>query len=466
MKTSLIEYSLETDNFMNELIAKKNILLKDKIIKNKPSSNQVNLIIKLFEENKFELLLDIINKLLIEFPVNHTLHHILGAIYAKQNNFKKAIKCYEICKIINPYDEKIFNDTGNAQFKLGYLKKALNNFQKAIELNPKYSDSYNNIGNVYKNLDKITLAILNYKKAIKLNPYNSTYYLNLGQVYHICHKLDKCIRCFEKAVSINPSFENQLSLTEIILKEKKDAKTALQLINGALLKKPMDTRAVAYKIICLRGVNKFEESNEIISFNRLVQIDYLNSYNQNNQLLFNRKLAFSLKNHSDRKEEIDQYGWAIRGGTVIRNLFSSNDAIIKKFQKITKTVIDNAISNLDKKDNHPFLLNKPNNYRIDCWANLLKEGDFQSNHIHNNGWMSGVYYVELPKLNSNKDFAGWIEFNRTGYDLPHFGGEKDIQRLKPKTGMFILFPSYVWHGTIPYSGKDNRISISFDVVPI
>jgi hypothetical protein len=31
--------------------------------------------------------------------------------------------------------------------------------------------------------------------------------------------------------------------------------------------------------------------------------------------------------------------------------------------------------------------------------------------------------------------------------------------------MYILFPSYVWHGTIPYSGKYNRVSISFDIIP-
>ena len=64
----------------------------------------------------------------------------------------------------------------------------------------------------------------------------------------------------------------------------------------------------------------------------------------------------------------------------------------------------------------------------------------------------------------NNENAGWIEFNRSGYNLPHFGNDKGIQKIKPKKGMFILFPSYVWHGTIPFSGSKNRVSISFDIM--
>ena len=86
------------------------------------------------------------------------------------------------------------------------------------------------------------------------------------------------------------------------------------------------------------------------------------------------------------------------------------------------------------------------------------------NHIHDQGWMSGVYYVDLPDLSlERKKNAGWIEFNRSGYDLPHYGGDREVQVIKPELGMLIMFPSYVWHGTIPYLGNSNRVSISFDI---
>ena len=126
--------------------------------------------------------------------------------------------------------------------------------------------------------------------------------------------------------------------------------------------------------------------------------------------------------------------------------------------------VENYVRDLPINSNHPFLLRKVEGFNIDsCWVNFLEPGDFQSNHIHNNGWLSGVYYLDEPKVEKDKENAGWIEFNRSGYNLPHFGGEKEIKLIKPEIGMFILFPSYVWHGTIPYTADYTRGSISFDI---
>ena len=109
-------------------------------------------------------------------------------------------------------------------------------------------------------------------------------------------------------------------------------------------------------------------------------------------------------------------------------------------------------------------MKKPSSYSLNCWANVLETGDYQANHIHNEGWMSGVYYVSIPSIEAEvAENAGWIIFNRAGYDLPHFGGEYGIKTIRPVPGMLILFPSYVWHGTIPFSGTKSRVSISFDV---
>ena len=36
---------------------------------------------------------------------------------------------------------------------------------------------------------------------------------------------------------------------------------------------------------------------------------------------------------------------------------------------------------------------------------------------------------------------------------------------KPGVGRLVLFPSYVWHGTIPFHAAQNRTTIAFDAVP-
>jgi hypothetical protein len=37
--------------------------------------------------------------------------------------------------------------------------------------------------------------------------------------------------------------------------------------------------------------------------------------------------------------------------------------------------------------------------------------------------------------------------------------------VRPKAGMLVLFPSYFWHGTLPFSSPQARLTVAFDAVP-
>jgi hypothetical protein len=37
--------------------------------------------------------------------------------------------------------------------------------------------------------------------------------------------------------------------------------------------------------------------------------------------------------------------------------------------------------------------------------------------------------------------------------------------VKPKPGRLVLFPSYMWHGTVPFTTDEARMTIAFDAVP-
>ena len=146
-------------------------------------------------------------------------------------------------------------------------------------------------------------------------------------------------------------------------------------------------------------------------------------------------------------------------------LFEHQDPILDILKLSLEKTINQYISELPSDQNHPFLAIKPYKYSLDIWANFLGPTNYQSGHIHNKGWLSGVFYVNTYEGNGRESdpTAGWIEFNRPGYGLPCLGGEKFIRKIKPEPGLVVLFPSYVWHGTIPFSDEGERISIAFDV---
>jgi hypothetical protein len=59
---------------------------------------------------------------------------------------------------------------------------------------------------------------------------------------------------------------------------------------------------------------------------------------------------------------------------------------------------------------------------------------------------------------------GWIKFGEPSLDLAL---KKPIRRaIQPAQGRLVLFPSYMWQGTVPFHDKSARTTIAFDVVPM
>ena len=75
--------------------------------------------------------------------------------------------------------------------------------------------------------------------------------------------------------------------------------------------------------------------------------------------------------------------------------------------------------------------------------------------------MSGVVYLKvLPNLEKKE---GAIEFSLNGEHYSHPDSPKIV--YQPKIGDIVLFPSSLYHRTIPFSKDIDRISIAFDLMP-
>ena len=68
-----------------------------------------------------------------------------------------------------------------------------------------------------------------------------------------------------------------------------------------------------------------------------------------------------------------------------------------------------------------------------------------------------------PAVQDQGDHAGWLRFGappiptRPSLSAEHF--------VRPEPGLLVLFPSYLWHGTVPFGGDQVRTTIAFDLVP-
>jgi hypothetical protein len=112
------------------------------------------------------------------------------------------------------------------------------------------------------------------------------------------------------------------------------------------------------------------------------------------------------------------------------------------------------------------MAHRPGRVKLKSWAALLHGDGFQRWHVHPEGWISGVYYVDLPKLErADGGTEGDIEFGVFPFTdgIPNF--DSHCWRIKPEVGTLLLFPSYYAHRTWPTEVSDRRLSIAFDVIP-
>jgi hypothetical protein len=123
------------------------------------------------------------------------------------------------------------------------------------------------------------------------------------------------------------------------------------------------------------------------------------------------------------------------------------------------------IAGLAEDAQHPFLSRRSRDFRYaGSWSSRLRDSGFHVNHLHPLGWISSCYYVAVPDAAKDETARqGWIKFGEPSFEVAL---KNPVRRaIQPVAGRLVLFPSYMWHGTIPFRDDAARTTIAFDVVP-
>jgi uncharacterized protein (TIGR02466 family) len=124
--------------------------------------------------------------------------------------------------------------------------------------------------------------------------------------------------------------------------------------------------------------------------------------------------------------------------------------LLEKSSSIIRTIISDISPNVPE-----FVIRS-------MWGNVSPNGGFNFTHVHPTGWLSAVYYVDIPsgcpgitfedpRPAKLMDFQNSCLVNDSYYDHT------------PKTGELVLFPSWLPHFVNVNTTDKTRISISFNV---
>jgi Flp pilus assembly protein TadD len=149
-------------------------------------------------------------------------------------------------------------------------------------------------------------------------------------------------------------------------------------------------------------------------------------------------------------------------------LFGRPQPVLAAAERALQQAIERHLATLPDDPQHPFLRRRAPHVRFcGSWSVKLWSSGRHVNHIHAEGWMSSAFYVALPPAmltpSGAQAQAGWIQFGQPplelGLDLP------PRRVIRPRPGALALFPSYMWHGTVPFEDSAPRITIAFDMLP-
>ena len=428
------------------------------------------------------------NQVLIKDPNHFGSIFYLGSIYLQNRNFIEAKKLFEKAVKIKPSHAEVHHNLGQSYKELGDVDKAIKCFQKAIKIQPKILASHNNLGVMQKELGNNEEAIKCFQNAIKIQPNFAASHNNLGIVYVAIKQFENAIKCFENAIKNNSRFTMAHYNLGKVYKELKNYTKAVQYFENA-----NTTRSRAEILESLyfskdfetysTTLNKFTESDplnlriatmaEYVSKKENVTNDYPFCRDPLKYVYTNNlKGAISdpdkfCKNLSSILNNVD-FIWepatksTTRGYHTSGNLFNRNDHEIIQLQNLIKNEI-NIYLNQYKSSKDYFIKKWPQKNKLESWhVKLLKNG-YQKPHIHPAGWLSGCFYLKIPKM--LKDHQGAIKFTLSGYDYPFDKKLPDLVHV-PKIFDIALFPSSLFHETVPFDSSEERHVIAFDLMPV
>jgi uncharacterized protein (TIGR02466 family) len=380
-------------------------------------------------------------------------HGNLGTVLQHQGKLDAAVASYQAGLKINPQDARGYFNLGTALRDNGDLAAAVNSYKKAIQLFANYTDAHNNLGETLRDQGDMDAAVKSYQVALTLNPEHANANYNMGEFLYLAKKFDEAIPYFERSQLDDWQIRKLYCLYKA---EKFDAFKANRdaLAGGMPNTAPfLATLSTHYSInfnevdpynFCKNGLD-FVYQNSILDKNSPLLKDLLND-------IHNADIAQRVQ------------GMLHNGKQSAGNLFKRPESSFRMLAELIKKEFL-AYKNRFAAADCELIKSFPAEFEFtSSWYVKMQQGGHLSAHIHEIGWISGAVYLAMPtpKDSSNE---GAFEYGTHGDDYPQKHQNFPVAHVMPKVGDIVLFPSSLFHRTIPFNSNEQRICIAFDLKP-
>lgn len=490
-----------------------------------PNQQQVQQLIQLLNNGELASAEQMAKQMIQQHAGVFILHHILALALDGQGKYEASVNSYQQAIKLQPNMPDLYYNLGTAYSRLNQFSEAEDAFQKAIKQNPSFFEAYGNLGTIYQRLGNLDAAITSYQAGLKINSQDARGHFNLGTALRDKGDLTAAIASYQQAIKLFPNYTDAYNNLGETLRDHGDMDAAVKNYQAALSRNPEHpnanynmgeflylakqyTEAAAHfdkskledwearSMVCLYKAQQFEDfktrldhhastSKHVspliatLATHYAVNFDEAMSYNfckngldfvyQNSiaaiapdsPLLTSLLHDIEHANIAERVQGMLNYGKQSAG-----NLFKRPEPSFRSLAELIMQEFSLYKSKFSGADCE-LIQSFPDQYEFtSSWYVKMRKGGHLNPHIHEIGWISGAVYLAMPETNG---IEGAFEYGTHGDNYP-ITPNKTINDFPtahtlPKVGDIVLFPSSLFHRTIPFSSDEQRICIAFDLKP-
>ena len=430
------------------------IMTNDNMLK----SRRLAYLRKLYDGEDMNLVISEAKKLFDEYA-SGVAYNILVLAHKRQGRYQEAIKLYEKILKDNPRNTLFLYNLGNTYFQSGRRADAEKCYRRTLEIEPNEINPAVSLGNLLVSNAELDEALSIFEglskrlKSLTIEQLSDIYY-RIADIYN-----RKGVSFINQAIEYYGLSDQPLSSAnrlELIYKSRDKAtfvreakKINLQGESNPLLAAIQTHASIRYEI---KDENLFCKN----------PLEYISHTELTPEEGFSEELIISLLQES-KKNTLTPQSLINKGEQSAGNFFLSDSPGVLKIKQILTRHIAKYKDTYQNSD-AGFIENWPKNSVLFGWIVRLRQGGSLDSHMHKQGWLSGSLYLKVPDgLHSTH---GNIVFDLDGDSYPRGKNYYPKKEINVKTGDVVLFPSSIFHRTVPFDAQEDRVTLAFDLKPI
>jgi Tfp pilus assembly protein PilF len=415
------------------------------------------------------------------------------ALALKQaGRFDEAVAAFDAALRLRPGHAATLANLGSCLIAADRPGEALAPLEQAVRAEPARGESWNNLGVALARTGDADAAADAYRKALAARPDYDEARLNLADLHLAAGRDRDALGLAETVLRASPGHPRASVIAATLAERADDAARAIALYRDCLDRAglhvvpgvnlarlliaggdpvqalalcerliaaaPSVTTPLALAMAALDRMGDRAALARLTALDRLVRVidlDHVAGFASVDA--FNTALVAELEAHPSLRP--DPEGLVTRGGRQSDDLARETTPASAALAAIAADRMEACRRDLPDFD-HPWIRARPASGSLTLWGTILRPGGEVGAHIHAPNWLSGVYYPAFPDDDAGD--RGWFAIGALPAAL---GGGGTLTTYRPRAGRMILFPSFLWHATLPFSGPSPRISLAFDLVP-